>query len=226
MRRILLPTLLAPALLVCATATAADLPRRGAPPADYYTPPPAYSWQGFYIGVNGGYGFGAFQNGSEDVLGKPNGWLVGATAGYNYTFGPNFLVGLEGDFDFSGAKSGGSPFAGFYGNSSLDEILTVRARGGVTIDRALLFLTGGFAGAITTATVANGFAGFWGQQNKFQPGWSLGAGVEFGVAQNLSVKAEYIFTSVGGDRYFDFSQSALQTNIDTSMIRGGVNYHF
>ena len=39
-------------------AAAADLPR----PAPYYAPPvyapPPYLWSGFYVGVNGGGGFG------------------------------------------------------------------------------------------------------------------------------------------------------------------------
>jgi outer membrane immunogenic protein len=224
MRRILLPALLASAL--AGPACAADLPRRSAPQMDYYSPSPAFSWQGFYLGINGGYGFGAFQDGSESVLGKPSGWLVGATGGYNYTFGPNFLLGLEGDFDFTGGKSGGSPIAGVVGSSGVDNIMTLRPRAGVTFDRALVFLTGGFAGAVTTATVANFYNGFFAQQSKFLPGWALGAGIEYGLAPNLSAKAEYLFTSVGGERYFDFTSNSLKSNLDTSLIRGGVNYHF
>lgn len=77
MRRILAAALLAPALVAGSAAGAADLPRGGAYAGDYYAPPPAFSWQGFYLGVNGGYGFGAFQDGSEKLLGEPDGWLVG-----------------------------------------------------------------------------------------------------------------------------------------------------
>jgi outer membrane immunogenic protein len=226
MKRILTAALLAPALLAGPAATAADLPRGGAYSGDYYAPPPEFSWQGFYLGVNGGYGFGAFRDGNDRLLGEPDGWLVGATGGYNHAFGRSFLLGLEADFDFGGGKSGGSPFAGLYGRSAVDNILTARARAGMTFDRALFFVTGGFAGAVTTAAIGNAFAGFWGQQTSFQPGWTLGAGVEFGILPNLSAKAEYLFASVGGDRYFDFTTNGLQANIDTSMVRGGVNYHF
>ncbi|CAN2533172.1 hypothetical+protein [Methylocapsa aurea] len=227
MRPMLLPALLAPTLLcVGATALAADLPRRSAPVADYYSPQPAFTWQGFYIGINGGYALGAFQNGSKTLLGDPNGWVVGGTTGYNLTFAPNFLVGVEADFDFNSSKDGRSPFVGVSGNGSVDNTLTIRARAGVTVDRALLFVTGGFAGSNTSVSVNNVFQGFYGQQSKFLAGWALGAGVEFGLAPNLSAKAEYLFTSVGGDRYFDFSANSLQTNIDTSTIRGGLNYHF
>lgn len=226
MSRNILSALIAPALLLCGAAAAADLPRHSAPPQDYYAPPPAFVWQGFYFGVNGGYAFSAFQDGSGDLLGQPSGWLIGATGGYNHTFAPNFLVGVEGDFDFSDSSSGRSPVFGLSGKSAVDNILTVRGRAGVTLDRILLFVTGGFAASNNTATLGNGFTGFYGQQSKFQPGWALGGGIELGVAPNLSAKAEYIFTSVGGERYFDFSPNALQSNVDTSMVRGGLNYHF
>jgi outer membrane immunogenic protein len=69
---------------VTGTAAAADL---GRPALGYYPPPPApvYApfWTGFYIGVNGGGGFGTSNwdsTGGRDV----SGWLAGATAGYNY----------------------------------------------------------------------------------------------------------------------------------------------
>lgn len=226
MRHALLPALLAPALLLAGAAGAADLPRRTAPSEDYYAPPQAYNWQGFYLGLNAGYGFSSFQNGGHDLLGDPNGGLIGFTGGYNFVLAPNFVVGLEGDFDFAGSKASRSPWFGIAGRSTVDDVVTVRARAGVTIDRALLFVTGGFAGSSNTAAIANAFTNVYAEQSKFQAGWALGAGLEFGVANNISVKAEYLFTSVGGDHYFDFSPNALQTSVDTSMVRGGINYHF
>src|SRR4051812_33557924 len=45
-----------------AGAMAADLPRRAAPPA-YFAPVPVFTWTGFYIGLNAGYGWSDSDNG-------------------------------------------------------------------------------------------------------------------------------------------------------------------
>src|SRR5690348_10241423 len=84
-----------------APAAAADLARR----APYYPAPapvyaPVFNWTGFYIGINGGGGFGSSNwdsTGSRNV----SGGLIGGTVGYNYQFG-QVVVGIEGDIDWSG----------------------------------------------------------------------------------------------------------------------------
>lgn len=226
MRHALLPALLAPALLLAGQPRAADLPRRTAPIDDSYATPQFYRWQGFYVGLNAGYGFSSFRNGVQDLIGAPDGGLVGFTGGYNYVLAPNFLIGVEADFDFTGMKDSRTPWFGISGRSSVDDLLTVRGRVGVTFDRALLFLTGGFAGSNNTLKVVNIFNGIYAEQSKYQTGWTLGGGIEYGLTSNISAKAEYLFTSVGGDHFFDFSPNALQTSANTSLVRGGVNYHF
>ena len=66
----------------------------------------AYNWTGFYVGINGGYGFGRSEfngtlpSGGFDV----GGGLVGGTVGYNWQTGP-LVFGLEGDIDWSGIRA-------------------------------------------------------------------------------------------------------------------------
>ncbi|SDO41359.1 outer membrane immunogenic protein [Methylobacterium phyllostachyos] len=116
--------LLASTVLVgtAAAASAADLPRRAAPPPAF-TPVPVFTWTGFYVGGNAGYGFDANSRrttnyvlrsgsvvGSEDTAGvinvnkRPNndGFTGGAQIGYNYQFTPGsgVVIGFEADAQY------------------------------------------------------------------------------------------------------------------------------
>lgn len=237
MRHAFFAALAAPLALAALPAVAADLQSSQAPPVDYYSPAPVARWQGFYLGVNAGYGWGAFSNNggyswgafsdnADWVFGKPTGGEVGVTGGYNYMFAPNFLIGAEADFDFAGINTTNAPYPGLVSSGSLNDLFTLRGRLGYTVDRALFFVSGGFAGGRTAATLQSGWVNFWGQQSSYQLGWALGAGVEYMVMPNLSLKAEYLFTSLGSDRFFDFSPYALQISTNNSQVRAGVNYHF
>lgn len=101
--------------------SAADLPRK----APAYTPPPLYSWTGFYIGGHVGYGWGSvdgnttravtippppvwvnFPNPVPFVFERdidPKGWLGGLQAGYNFQTG-RIVYGVEADFTWTGQK--------------------------------------------------------------------------------------------------------------------------
>src|SRR5581483_3385215 len=85
------------------SASAADLGPRmvtKAPPMA----PVAYNWSGFYIGVNGGYGWANSTH--VDALGRSsgsfnqNGGMVGGTFGYNWQIASTVL-GLETDLDWA-----------------------------------------------------------------------------------------------------------------------------
>ena len=63
-----------------------------------------YNWTGFYVGINGGYGWGTSDwSAVPTANNKPKGWLAGGTIGYNYQIG-SIVWGLEGDFDWSNVK--------------------------------------------------------------------------------------------------------------------------
>src|SRR6185437_16306156 len=89
------------ALLTAHGAVAADLslaPLYKAPPAAAALP---YDWSGFYLGINGGGGWGRSNWSAASTGFGVNGGQVGGTIGYDRQFG-NFVFGLEGDMDWSG----------------------------------------------------------------------------------------------------------------------------
>ena len=89
--------------------------------------PSAFNWSGFYAGANFGYGFGwADLTAGTTVSQEGKGILGGVQAGYNYDFG-GFVLGAEGDFQFSDIKGDAAIGGGIAASYSLDRFGTVRA---------------------------------------------------------------------------------------------------
>jgi len=221
-------------LLAVAMATpssAADLPRP-AYKAPLYSPT-VFSWSGFYIGLNGGYGWG--NSNWTNVLGttgdfKTTGYLFGGTLGYNLQTG-SFVWGLETDLDWSNIK--GTSTAGLYcglagllaGCETRNTWLgTARGRIGYAFDRWLPYVTGGLAyGGIKMTPPAIFGVG----ETKTKLGWALGAGVEYAFMGAWSVKVEYLFADLGTAQC-SASNCFVATDVkfNTNLIRAGLNYRF
>jgi|SRR5579862_3467177 len=223
MKRILLALSVSAAMV--SPALAADLPMQSAPP--YYPAPPLFTWTGFYLGANGAFGFGRFSNGGNSFFGNADGGLFGVTAGYNYQSGP-FVAGVEGDINFGSVSGNSSPFGGVSANGNVTSEGSLRARVGYAIDRALLYITGGYTGANLKGTVTD-FASnpsIFASQSVFLNGWVLGAGMEFAITRNVSVKAEYLFSDYGNASIFNNTPDNISAGLKLSTIRAGINYHF
>jgi outer membrane immunogenic protein len=189
-------------------ASAADLPTRAAPPAPVFAAAPVFTWTGFYVGVNAGYGwsnddFDAFDAADIDDDG---GFVGGAQVGYNYQIG-SFVVGLEGDIQYADFGAEGAFDFDRDGDDdrfeSSDWFGTVRARAGVAFDRALIYATGGFAFA-DDAT-----------------GWTVGGGVEYAFTNNLSAKIEGLYVNFEEDDIAGFEMEN-----DFGVVRAGLNFRF
>ena len=208
-------------LLSATSAIAADLslaPLYKAPPP----PAPAYDWSGFYVGVNGGGGWGhSWWN--ANTTGFPlSGGQAGGTAGYNWQTG-NVVFGIEGDLDWSGFDGSATTPGCPAGCSTSDNWLsTVRGRVGYSFGRIMPYVTGGLAvGDIRAATP--GFAG----GEAVNPGWTVGGGLEFALPGNWTARAEYLHVGLG---QFDCTAcSALppdNVSLQQNVFRAGVDYHF
>jgi outer membrane immunogenic protein len=202
-------------------ADAADLPRQ------VYTkaPPmlaPYYNWTGFYLGVNGGGGWGSStwdSTGSFDV----SGGLVGGTIGYNWQFG-TWVLGLEGDIDW--ADIGGNTGTGCVGggcNTKNTWLGTARGRVGYAFDRIMPYVTAGAAFGDVEAT----HPGFTGMTDT-QVGWTAGLGVEFAVVNNVTAKIEYLHYDLGSFNCGMNCNGFVTDNVgfNANVVRGGVNVRF
>ena len=251
-------TLLATASLVAfgGAALAADLPTRKAAPV-YVPVAPAFTWTGAYFGVNAG---GVFSHNKANIFGQgpatiaavtrgvvpgsaslnKSGFIGGVQAGYNWQSGM-FVTGVEADINYVDAKKSAS-YLGSTGmvstlSSDLRWLGTARMRAGVAIDRLFVYGTGGLAfGDVKNAASIYAFNGgplaYWGSKSQVRAGWTLGAGAEYAITNNLTVKGEYLYYSLGKKTVAVNPSTAVGSNFgakfknDGHIVRAGLNWKF
>jgi outer membrane immunogenic protein len=207
MKKLLLGT--AMSLVMAAGAAAADLM-----PAPAYTkapPPPMPMWTGFYLGIEGGTGWGTTADTftASQFPGGPlltttpvgpfqssfglNGFHGGGTAGWNWQHGP-VVLGIEGDIsaaDINGTGDCTQVFGNFSGcRTKLTGFGTLTGRLGIAIDHALVYIKGGGAWAhfdhsVLTSSLTAASIG----DNR--SGFTVGTGIEYAFWHGWSAKVEY-----------------------------------
>ncbi|HEX4410607.1 MAG TPA: outer membrane beta-barrel protein [Xanthobacteraceae bacterium] len=202
--------------------------------------PVAYNWSGAYLGgtVGGDWGHskstepsapidpaGGFWEAANHVIdSKTNGLISGAEAGYNWQSGA-IVYGLEGDLGYMNFKgqqasdifSGTTETAtgGYYG--------MVRGRLGYSMDRVLVYGTGGLMVADVNAhvdyptVITPGDMTITSTRTTTQAGWTAGGGLEYALFDGFSVKGEYLHFDLG-------SQRVIATSING--IGGPFNFAF
>jgi outer membrane immunogenic protein len=201
---------------------AADLPRPAYKAPIYVAP---FSWSGFYVGINGGYGWGksSWQNtGANTGDFTIKGPLVGGTLGYNLQTG-SFVWGLEADADISFIKGSTTVNCAGAGCETRNRWLaTGRGRIGYAWDRFLPYLTGGVAfGDIKMTNPVSA------SETKTKVGWTAGAGIEYAFMGPWSAKIEYLYVDLG-KATCGAATCGLDTDVKFNAHIGkiGVNYRF
>jgi len=237
MRRNSIITLLATtglAFALSSAAQAADMPARmptKAPPP-VYAPPP-FTWTGFYLGANAGWGW---SSGDADITlggatgtisGDGNGFLGGIQAGYNWQTGP-LVLGLETDFQGSTGKgdlNGSAGATGISGSLKTPWFGTVRGRLGYAQDRWLFYVTGGavygelnYDGTLSTTGAFSASSTYW--------SWTVGGGIEAMLWDRWSGKIEYLYAGKPSDFPVPPGTTDLSGSVNNNIIRVGLNYHF
>ncbi len=200
-------------------ATAADI-YAPAPVAEViYSPAPAFSWTGGYMGGLVGYEWGSAhvrknnQWSGQNV--DPEGWMGGIFGGYNFQTSGMFVAGVEGDFTFSGASD---KTKGFSVENNWNT--TLRARAGIAIDRFLMYGTGGLA--VGNISVRNQGVG---SDTGTHAGWTIGGGIEAAFTNNIIGRLEYRYTDYGTNIY-DTGKRDTKVDFNSNQVMVGVGYKF
>lgn len=202
---------------VAGVGNAADLARRAPVATPIETPVSAYNWTGLYAGAHLG---GDFVRNSVKGAGDADSSTVfgGLTAGYNYQTGP-WVFGAEGDIGYGKATKTKTISGVGTLKSEKDWGGTARLRAGYAIDNLLVYGTGGLAvgsfhSKLNTTTSST-------SKDSTKAGWTLGGGLEYAVAKNISVKGEYLYADYGRENV-----GGVRQNLSEHLARVGVNYKF
>jgi outer membrane immunogenic protein len=187
------------------------------------------NWSGFYIGLNAGGALGpttaTVSGGGGSASVNEPGFIGGAQVGANLQTGP-VVWGFEADYDAS-TQNQSFPSGVLTGSwSQMPWLATLRGRLGLAFDRYLVYGTaGGAAGELrssfsipagsTSTTVTYGT-------------WIAGAGIEYGITDNLSARVEYLYldknniaTGVIGP-----PPTQITSHLQNNLVRAGLNYRF
>ena len=170
------------------------------------------------------------------------------------------VVGLEGDFSRLGGTSQSTDLVtpgGIWGGQTACEIFyrshwlaTGRMKMGLVVGPAMVYATGGIAlssehekrmqyiGSLVTSLTEVSFVE---SDRKLRTGLAIGGGIEWRLAQNWSMRAEYLHASFGGQTFqFPNARGGVTPNGGYLSVQGriannnsridlgriGVSYHF
>lgn len=203
-----------------------------------------------------------FDGFSGDYEADADGASGGAQAGYNWQV-DRFVFGFEADIQAANIESSvtgsetlvvttiGGPFdleATVSSQTEVEWFGTARLRAGFApTQRLFVYGTGGFAfgrtkstssltgvidpgGAFETTILDNETA----TSSDTRTGWAAGAGAEFAIDGNWSVKGEYLYTDLGDEEIFSYADevfgapvsAGLSSDVKFHTVRIGLNYRF
>ena len=197
-------------------ASAADIYQPPPPiSAPIYTPAPAFSWTGAYLGIQGGYDWNRAVADNGDTA-NIDGGIVGVYGGYNWQTASNWVFGVDASINYDWAQG---PVIGAPGNfGEVDWKGFFRGRLGYAWDRFMIYGTAGGAVA-SLKNVGNNPSDI---QTKL--GWTVGGGVEMALTNNVVARVDYSYADFGT---YNFTQPVNFTATNKShTIMGGIAVKF
>ncbi|MBX9650814.1 MAG: outer membrane beta-barrel protein [Xanthobacteraceae bacterium] len=243
------------AFAMTGSAVAADMAPRyaKAPPV----PVAIYSWSGCYIGGNIGGGWertsqtrigqlspaGAFTAFPDTNYGSSDGsdFVGGGQIGCDYQFANNWVIGIQGMYDYARIDSSHilPAFPTFTSNVRVKDIYTVTGRVGYLFTPQLLgYVKGGGAWTSVDYVINGNGPPVFNSENAFgvnRSGWTVGGGLEWMFAPGWSVFGEFNYMDFG-TKTSNFtlgtgaapgsSTDVVRSKLEVEQFLVGVNYKF
>lgn len=210
------------ALALCGAVAAAQAADQSvSAPARYgsaYFPESVY-WSGFYVGLNAGGVIAAapwtdpFDGTSGKVV--TGNIIGGGQAGANWQL-DSVVVGFEVDIDGMGVRGTTTNGAGDSYLLRESWLSTVTGRVGYAFNTWLFYVKGGFAAGNERGTLTSAAGARFNTSTVTPIGWTVGAGIEYGLTHKWSARLEYDFV--------DLSDSSLRLAGPTGSSPFSVNY--
>jgi len=206
-------------------------------PRAVYAPEPFISWTGFYIGGHLGGAWSDVDWANVNLTGErfsggASGFTGGGQLGYNVQFG-NVVVGVEGTLsgaalndDFRSIKSPAVTYS-----TDVNTIATVTGRLGFVANQWLIYGKAGWAGAQVDVSARNAALPDSFSFEDWRSGWTLGAGLEYKVARNVSLGVEYSFIDLGADHFhgttaLGFPVNVVDHDVQIQSLTARLNFYF
>jgi len=234
MRKFLFSTA-ALAALVSAPAMAADLPAR---PVLKAPPVAVYNWTGCYVGGNVG-GMWARKEWSNltfpdsGATFNADSWIGGVQVGCNYQFAGGWVIGIQGDYDWTDAKGNANDtfFLFETDQTKIKSLASVTGRVGYAWDRFLGYVKGGYAWEQDDHTIWDQTTGFLlASASATRTGWTVGIGGEYAFTEWLTGFVEYDYYDFGTKTstfvFDDGSFANINIRETKSVAKVGLNMRF
>jgi outer membrane immunogenic protein len=206
----------------------------------------AFSWTGFYVGADGGYGWRPSNGTLTDAAGTvlvsygytANGPFAGIFGGGNYQFN-QFVIGVEGDWQKSSmtgnneqqaalGAAGAFPAGPFTVSTTIKDSESMRGRIGVAFGRAMVFGTAGWSwGDPSVHYTLLGSAPFVSNGGSAS-GWTAGAGLDYAFTDHIFGRFEYRYSELGFAGFVNAAANAADSASKAPIndVRVGFAYKF
>lgn len=171
------------------------------------------SWKGAYVGASFGglmgtatateY-YGPWDYGEYSMT--EAGLTAGILAGYNWMVNPTGLLGIDADINgalFNPERTFGSSYGNYKNETEWNWFSTVRIRGGIVLDKTLLFVAAGAAIVDVDYSFGN-TAGTMVSKSTVSVGYTAGAGIELAVSEHSNIRFEYLYIGLPSEELSDF----------------------